>query len=133
MFGLGLPELILLLILAIPVAIVFCPTRIINPITSTFWYALVWGGATLVMPYLVPAEYPSLPIMIGTAVDGVLVIALGFILRRQRPLAAYGLIVLALLDMIGRFYAHHSGYLMPLILLVLAFRSAIYLARHQKA
>jgi hypothetical protein len=27
--------------------------------------------------------------------------------------------------MIGRFYAHHSGYLMPLILLVLAFRGSM--------
>jgi uncharacterized membrane protein len=82
MFGLGLPELILLLILAIPVAIVFCPTRIINPITSTFWYALVWGGFTLVIPWLMSTQYSSLPTMIGTSVFGAAIIAFGF---QSRP------------------------------------------------
>jgi len=133
MFGLGLPELILLLILAIPVAIVFCPTRIINPITSTFWYALVWGGFTLVIPWLMSAQYSSLPTMIGTSVFGAAIIAFGFLLRRRSRASAYGLIALALLDMVTRFLMHQAGYLMPLVLLVLAFRAAIYLNKHEKA
>jgi hypothetical protein len=74
-------------------------------------------------------EYPSLAAAIGTSILGLVVIGLGYGVYRRSPLAAWGLVFFALIDVASRILQGHSGYLIPGTLSVLALRAAISLRK----
>ncbi len=96
-------------------------------------YAILWGGGTMVVPVFHYAEYHSLGVALNTSLLGAIIIALGFGVYRRSELAAWALVMVAVFDIVVRILMHHSGLLMPLILLALALQAGIYLRRHPQA
>jgi hypothetical protein len=140
-FGIGVQELIIVPItLALFAVLIYGAVTtilsIIRPslvgqksVSCAFAYAVAWGGLTIVLPFVATAEYPSLGIAIAISILGAIQVALGFAVRRRSQMAAWGLVVFALLDILIRISTGTTGFLMPLILLVLSFPAAIYLRR----
>jgi len=93
----------------------------------TVGYALFWGGLTVSIPFFNIDEYGSVAIALATSILGAVVVSLAICLYYSSQRAAWGLVIFAIFDIISRIVQQHSGYLMPLILLGLAVRSANYL------
>jgi hypothetical protein len=87
-------------------------------VNLVFVYCILWGGLTTVLPYF--TSYASESSAIGTSLNGVIIIVLGYAVCRGKAKAAWALVALALLDIGSRAYQGWDGYLMPGILLLAA-------------
>ena len=85
------------------------------------------------IPVLNYAGYGSLGVAPLTSLLGAVIIALGFGVYRRSDLAAWALVMVAVFDIGVRILMHHSGLLMPLILLALALQATVYFRRHPQA
>jgi uncharacterized membrane protein len=97
--------------------------------TWTFGYAVLWGGLSVAMPFLVPEEYPSQPAMIGTSILGIATILFGLAVYRRKQWAAWSLVGFSIFDIATRIILGHSGALMPIILLLFSLNAAMSLRR----
>ena len=95
-----------------------------------FWYPVLWGGLTAMMSLVIADEYSSVALAIVTGIVGMLTIATAFAVRRGKEWAIWVLLLVAVLDIVGRITNGHSGFLMPGLLVIFAAHAAIVMRRY---